>query len=111
VAVSDEKTLPLLPFLADHRHDDLLPPGMQTPSSFAHMSDGTEWLESFRRTADFWSPLLFSGERIVCVHVLLFGDGIQLFRYNQQGFEVITSTLGEFNHGALFFSFLFFFFF
>jgi len=41
-------------------------------------------------------PLLFP---VLYLHVLLFGDGMQLWKLRQQGFEVITSTLGEFDEG------------
>lgn len=104
------------------------------------MSDGSEWLECFRKTVSKWDHLLvFSAHRgglsflfnsflfflfilffsffflfspfftdfflssgclvVIFLHLLLFGDGMQLWKLRQQGFEVITSTLGEFDEG------------
>jgi len=36
---------------------------------------------------------------VVFVHVLLFGDGVPLWKSKQKGFEVLTSTLGELDEG------------
>ena len=36
---------------------------------------------------------------VVFLHILLFGDGVPLWKTRQKGFEVLTSTLGEFDEG------------
>jgi len=45
----------------------------------------------------FFSFFLFP--LVIFLHILLFGDGIQFWKLRQQGYEVITCTLGEFDEG------------
>jgi len=101
VRCSDNNTAPFMPFVAEHANDTSLPPDFvtKTHSIHRHMSDGSEWLEPFRRTASRWKPLLETNKRVVFLHLLMFGDGMQLWKRRQQGFEVITTTLGEFDEG------------
>lgn len=101
VDCSERNTAPFMPFIAEHADDTTLPPDFERKikGMHRHMSDGSEWLEPFRRTAAKWKPLLASGRRLLFLHLLLFGDGMQLWKRRQQSFEVITSTLGEFDEG------------
>ena len=102
VDVSDRCTLP-------HAHSlyfDSQPPVHDpVPESFTFstMADGNEWLEPFRRTSQLWYPAFLAAlanqERVVFIHGLLFGDGLPLWKLRQQSFEVVTTTLGEFDEG------------
>lgn len=98
VDVSDSRTLPFA-------HDIFLSdtPLVFSPEVFSTMADGTEWLEPLRRTKDLWYPTylraIANDEKVLFLHVLLFGDGLPLWKLRQQSFEVITSTLGEFDEG------------
>ena len=47
----------------------------------------------------FFTHSLSLSRLVVFVHVLLFGDGVPLWKTRQKGFEVMTSTLGEFDEG------------
>jgi len=100
VDVSDRRTLPFIPFILNDE-DGILPPGFET-EKISHMSGGTKWLEPLRRTKNLWLPAYQRATRVLFVHVLFFGDGIQLWKRNQKGFEVLTATLGEFSEGPLF---------
>jgi len=95
---------------APHLHDCFLRANSSSSSSsrndekfYGNMADGEEWLDVLTRTSHLWYhryiQQITKGKKVVVVHVLLFGDGIPLWRYRQQSFEVVTSTLGEFSEG------------
>lgn len=98
VDVSNARTLPYAHdlFTADA-------PVILAPQVFSTMADGTEWLAPFQKTAPLWYPTFIEatnrGESVLFLHVLLFGDGLPLWKLRQQSFEVVTSTLGEFDEG------------
>jgi len=103
VRINDEKTLPHIPFILENQDNNLLPPCFPK-ETIEHMSDGYEWFEPFRRTAPLWQATYHGSPRVLFLHILYFGDGIQLWKRNQQGYEVVTSTLGEFSEGIHFLS-------
>lgn len=96
--VSEKSTKPHIPFLLENRENNHLPPGFPS-SEKTHMSDGSLWLEPLRRTANYWEASWKQDSNILFLHLLLFGDGIVLWKNRQQSYEVLTTTLGEFDEG------------
>lgn len=106
VDINNQRTLPYIDFIVENSQNDRLPPGFLT-DKISHMSSGSEWLEPFRRTIRYWLPAYRQNLKVIFLHILFFGDGIQLWKRNQKGYEVITSTLGEFSEGQIIFPFNF----
>ena len=98
VETSNLKTLPHIRLLLQNPHYKI-PLSPEITST----ADGSEWLEPFRRTMSIWKPTFdqatLFGPKVIFLHILLFADGVPLFKKRQKGFEVLTSTLGEFDEG------------
>ena len=106
VDMNKEATLPFIPFLLENLHSKDLPQNFP-PRFLSHMSHGTRWFEPIRNTSNYWLEAWESGNPIFFIHLLLFGDGMPIFKMRQQGFQVLTTTCGEFDEGITSFSFSF----
>jgi hypothetical protein len=79
-------------------------PDFDNECSFSTSKDGSEWLNVLKRTKSIWCGTFLNcfrkKEKVVFVHIMLFGDGLPLWKKKSGGFEVINCTLAEFEEGT-----------